>query len=102
MGEVDSSLDRLLRMAAAAPEPAPAEAPHGFATRVIALWLSGRADFSGELTRFVRRILLTAAMVTAVAGIFTYRQIAANEATDDSLSNYYAIADSAIQSELGQ
>jgi hypothetical protein len=102
MGKLDPSLDRLLRMAAAVPEPAPTEAPLGFATRVVALWRSEHADYSGELTRFVRRILLTAAMVTAVAGIFTYRQVAANEPTDDSLLNYYAIADSAIQSELGQ
>jgi hypothetical protein len=103
MGKPDSNLDRLLGAAAAAPGEAPAEAPLGFATRVVALWRDGRpSDDSSDLSHFVRRIALGAAMVTVVAGIFTYRQVAANDATDDSLSNYYAIADSAIQSELNQ
>jgi hypothetical protein len=103
MGKLDTNLDRLLRAAAAAPEAGPTKGPLGFATRVVALWRGGRRiDYSSDLSHFVRRIAVGAAMVTVVAGVFTYRQVAANDATDDSLSNYYAIADSAIQSELSQ
>lgn len=100
MAKPDSNLDRLLQSAAAVPEAAPAEAPFGFDTRVVALWRSALNNDARELTRFVRRVALLAVAITLVTSAFTYRQMSENDEIGEPLTNDYAIADSAIQTEF--
>lgn len=104
MAKHDSDLDRLLRTAASRPDEIPAEAPFGFATRVVALWRSGekQSHETRALTRFLRRVAIMATAVTLAASVATYRQISQSEELDEPLSNDYAIADSAIQAEFFQ
>lgn len=100
--KADPGLDRLLRSAAKAEEPAAPEAPFGFATRVIAAWRAdhGPANDAAELTRFVRRIGAVALAVLALASAGAYRQFNENEQRITPQTNEYAIADSAIQTEF--
>jgi hypothetical protein len=96
--------DRLLRSAANAPEPVPTEAPFGFDTRVVASWRSGEgsANDLADLPRFLRRAGVIACAVLVLAGAAVYRQYR-DEATFAAVqTNEYAIADSAIQTELSQ
>jgi hypothetical protein len=104
MKKADADLDRLLRSAALPVEPSSPEAPHGFATRVVALWGAGNggANEAAELTRFLRRIGMVAFAVVILAGLGAYRQFNENEARTVPQANEYAIADSAIQSEFSQ
>jgi len=82
--KADSNLDRLLRSAAKAEEPAAPEAPYGFATRVVAMW---------------RAVALA---VVALASAGAYSQFSENEQRSAPQTNEYAIADSAIQTEFSQ
>jgi hypothetical protein len=102
--KTDPDLDRLLRSAAKAGEPAAPEAPYGFATRVIAAWQAGEGQTrdAAELTRFVRRIGAVALAVVALASAGAYRQFDENEQRIAPQTNEYAIADSAIQTEFSQ
>jgi hypothetical protein len=98
-----NELDRLFRSAARASEPAPAEVPFGFDTRVLAGWRSGGLanDFAG-LSRFLRDAGVIACAVFLIAGTAAYRQYR-DEAKFASLpTNEYAIADAAIQTEFSQ
>jgi hypothetical protein len=99
-----TDVDRLLRSAANAPKPVPAEAPFGFDTRVVASWRSDRGfanDFA-DLSRFLRRAGAIACAVLVLAGAAAYRQFR-DEATFAAVqTNEYAIADSAIQTEFSQ
>ena len=104
MANPDSHLDRLFRSGAAVPNESPAEAPFGFATRVVALWRAG-AEPSREanaLKRLVRNVAITAAAVSLVATVAAYQQISDSEELDEPLANEYAIADSAIQTDFLQ
>ena len=98
----DGDLDRLLRSAAKAEEPAAPEVPYGFATRVVALWRAGngRTNDAVELTRFVRRIGAVALAVLVLASAGAYQQFNENEQRIAPQTNEYAIADSAIQTEF--
>lgn len=100
--KADPGLDRLLRSAAQAEEPAALEAPYGFATRVIASWRAGhgQASDTAELTRFVRRIGAVALAVLVLASAGAYQQFSENEQRIAPQTNEYAIADSAIQTEF--
>jgi hypothetical protein len=100
----DADLDRLLRSAATAGEPATPETPYGFEPRVIALWraASGRTNDAAELTRFLRRIGAVALAVLALASAGAYQQFNENEARTTPQTNEYAIADLAIQTEFSQ
>jgi hypothetical protein len=104
MKESDADLDRLLRSAATAAEPAALETPYGFETRVIALWRvgNGRPNDAAELTRFLGRIGAVALAVLALAGAGAYRQFNENVERTTPQTNEYAIADSAIQTEFSQ
>jgi len=100
----NSDVDRLLRSAANTPEAAPAEAPFGFATRVVASWRSGKSGAAevAELSRFLRRAGVLACAIVIVAGAATYRQYRDETKFASLATNEYAIADSAIQSEFSQ
>jgi hypothetical protein len=96
-------VDRLLRAAANAPEDFAAEAPFGFATRVVAAWRSGGDsgnDFA-ELSKFLRRTGAVAGAILVLAGAAAYGQYR-DEARFAAPTNEYAIADSAIQTEFSQ
>jgi hypothetical protein len=97
-------IDRLLRSAANATESAPAEAPFGFETRVVASWRSGKngADDAAELSRFLRGAGAIAFIVVLVAGAATYRQYRDETKFASLATNEYAIGDSAIQTEFSQ
>jgi hypothetical protein len=98
-----TDVNRLLRSAAQAPEPIPAEAPFGFDTRVVASWRAGDggANDLADLSRFLRRAGVIASAVLILAGAAAYRQYR-DEATFGAPTNEYAIGDSTIQTEFSQ
>jgi hypothetical protein len=97
-------VDRLLRSAAAAAEPAPEELPFGFETRVVASWRSGKNGGTdiAELSRFLRRAGIIAGAVVIVAGAAAYRQYRDETRFASLATNEYVIADSAIETEFSQ
>ena len=99
-----TDVDRLLHSAANATEPAFAEAPFGFDTRVVASWRSGKngVNDSAELSRFLRGAGAIAFAVLVLAGAATYRQYRDETKFASLTTNEYAIADSAIQTEFAQ
>ena len=99
-----TDLDRLLRSAANASESAPAEAPFGFDTRVVASWRSGEIGTNDivDLSRFLRRAGAIAFAVFVLAGAAAYRQYRDETKFASLATNEYAIADSAIQTEFSQ
>ena len=94
------TLQRLLRAAAQVKDDAPAEMPFGFDTRVIALSRrNGNGVIFGAL---LRRVALIAAAVIVLATGGAYLEFNSDGDTIDASGNEYAIADSAIQDEVGQ
>jgi hypothetical protein len=102
MATLDSHLQRLLKIAAAAKEEEGTGPPFGFDTRIVAKWRELQRNDTSELVRFVRRIALVAVAITLFGGVATYRQISENEELGEPLTNDYAIADSAIERQFLQ
>ncbi|MFN2623824.1 MAG: hypothetical protein ABR611_13380 [Chthoniobacterales bacterium] len=99
----NTDVDRLLRSAANATEPAPAEAPFGFDARVVASWRSGKnGNDVADLSRFLRGAGAIAFAVLVLAGAATYRQYREETKLASVPTNEYAIGDSAIQTEFSQ
>jgi hypothetical protein len=99
----DADLDRLLHSAAGAKkEEAPIEAPFGFDTRVVALWRANGNGTARGLRRLVRQVALIAAAVIVIATAGTYHEIKQSRDINGPFANEFAIADSAIQDEVGQ
>ena len=96
----DKALERLIRSAAQAKEPDPADMPFGFDTRVLALWRSKGDGTVIGLTRLVQRITLVATAVIVLATAAVYVEL--NQNREPSEMNEYVLADAAIQDELGQ
>ena len=99
MKSVDPKIDRLLRSAAKAYEDVPAAMPFGFDTRIVALWRSSMKKPNG-LTPLLRHIALLSAVVIVVSTIAAVREAGQSREIDESLTNEFAIADSAIQDEF--
>ena len=99
MKDVDLRIDRLLRSAAKAREEASAAMPFGFDTRVVALWRASAKKPNG-VTPLLRRIALLSAAVIVVSTIAAVREAGQSREIDESLTNEFAIADSAIQDEF--
>ena len=96
----DQKIDRLLRSAAQASEEVPVPMPFGFDTRVVALWRASAIKANG-LTPLLRRVALLSAAVIVISTVAAVREARQNrEQLGDSLSNEFAIADSAIQDEF--
>jgi hypothetical protein len=95
----DHEIDRLLRSAAEAPEEVPVAMPFGFDTRVVALWRASAQRPNG-LTPLLRRIALLSAAVIVVSTIAAVREAGQSRKIGESLTNEFAIADSAIQDEF--
>lgn len=99
MNDLDPKIDRLLRSAAEACDDVPSAMPFGFDTRVVALWRAGRKTSNG-LMPLLRRIALLSAVVIVVSTIAAVREAGQSREIDESLTNEFAIADSAIQDEF--
>lgn len=96
----DVDLDRLLRLAARAKNDSPSEMPFGFDTRVVAL--SRRNGNGAAFARLLRRIALAAIAVIVLASAGAYFEFNRNGDSIAAFGNEFAIADSAIQDEVGQ
>lgn len=99
MNDLDPRIDRLLRSAAEAREDVPAAMPFGFDTRVVALWRASAKQPNG-VTALLRRIALLSAAVIVVSTIAAVREAGQSRKIGESLTNEFAIADSAIQDEF--
>jgi hypothetical protein len=92
----DRILDRLFR-AAAVPTPS-SEMPFGFDTRVLALAHASSPNGSAIIALFAQRAAMIALAIIALATAGLYRTSTAN----NDLPTEYAIADMAIQNNLGE
>jgi hypothetical protein len=93
-------IDRLLRSATQAREESPAAMPFGFDTRVVALWRAAAAKPNG-VTSLLRGVALLSAAVIVISTLAAVREAGqSREQFGDSLTNEFAIADSAIQDEF--
>ena len=99
MDDLDKSFDRLLRSAAQVSNDPPTPAPFGFDTRVVALWRAGASKPNG-LTGLLRRVVLLSAAIIVIATAAAVREIRQSREIGDSVTNEFAIADSAIQNEF--
>jgi hypothetical protein len=95
-----SDLDRLLH-AASSKEDAPAEMPFGFDTRVVAQWRAEMNAASLGMTHLLRRVALAAVAIIIVTAAGAYIEADRNGENNEPFANEYAIADSAIQDEIG-
>jgi len=92
-------IDRLLRSAARMTEEHPAAMPFGFDTRVVALWRANLPTGNGVL-QLLRRVAVLSTAVIVVSTIGAVREANQSREIRDSLTNEFAIADSAIQDEF--
>ena len=94
----NDDIDRLLQSAAQAGEE-PAAMPFGFDTRVVALWRAGLPMGNGVM-QLLRRVAVLSAAVIVVSTIAAVREANQSREIRGSLTNEFAIADSAIQDEF--
>jgi len=96
MKKSDPILDRLFR--AAAGPISSFEMPFGFDTRVLALARESSPNGSAIIARFAQRAAMIALAIIALATAGLYRTSISN----NDLPTEYAMADTAIQSNLGE
>ena len=96
MKKSDRILDRLFR-AAAGPIPI-SEMPFGFDTRVLALARETSPNGSAIIALFAQRAAVIALAIIALATVGLYRTSNSNS----DLPTEYAMADTAIQNDLGE
>ncbi len=101
MKDSNNSFDRLLRLAAQVTEDFPAVPPLGFETRVLAHWRSDLNPVHG-LSRLLRRVAFLAVAVMLVSTAAAVRELQQASEVGDSVTNEFAIADSAIQNEFSR
>lgn len=97
--KADVDLQRLLR-AAAGSEVAPAEAPFGFDTRVVALWRAGGSVPSNGIARLLRHVAILATAVIVISAAAAYREVSQANERIEPFANEFAIADFEIQDEF--
>ena len=95
----NEKIDRLLRSAAQADEEVPAEMPFGFDTRVVALWRAGTPKANGVMQLLLRVAVLSIAVIV-ISTVAAVREANQSREIRESLTNEFAIADSAIQDEF--
>ena len=95
----NDEVDRLLRSAAKMGEEDSAAMPFGFDTRVVALWRAGGPNGNGVM-RLLRRVAVLSAAVIVVSTIAAVREANQSREIRGSLTNEFAITDSAIQDEF--
>jgi hypothetical protein len=96
MRKTDHILDRLFR-ATASPTPT-SEMPFGFDTRVLALARESSPNGSAVIALFAQRAAMVALAIIALATAGLYRTSISN----NELPTEYAIADTAIENNLGE
>ena len=94
----NDKIDRLLRSAAQTGEE-PAAMPFGFDTRVVALCRAALPTGNGVM-QLLRRVAVLSAAVIVVSTIAAVREANQSREIRESLTNEFAIADSAIQDEF--
>ncbi|PYL75906.1 MAG: hypothetical protein DMF26_07335 [Verrucomicrobia bacterium] len=94
----NDKIDRLLRTAARAGEE-PAAMPFGFDTRVVALWRAATPN-GNAIMRLLRRVAVLSTAVIVISTIAAVREANQSREIRESLTNEFAIADSAIQDEF--
>lgn len=100
MKNLDAQLDRLLRLAAHAPNEPLTEMPFGFETRLLARWrASGHHEFL-EIARLLRGVVLLSLGVIALVSAGAYDELRQADDPGVPLTEEYAIADSAIGNAL--
>ena len=95
----NEQIDRLLQSAAQANEEIPAAMPFGFDTRVVALWRAGMPKANGVM-QLLRRVAVLSMAVIVISTIAAIREANQSREIRESLTNEFAIADSAIQDEF--
>ena len=95
----EEKIDRLLGSAAEVRAEETVSMPFGFDTRVVALWRAGAVKSNG-VTSLLRRVALVSAVIIVVSTIAAVREVGQSREVGESLTNEYAIADSAIQTEF--
>jgi acid phosphatase family membrane protein YuiD len=95
----NKDIDRLLRSAAQTANERPAAMPFGFDTRVVALWRAAGAKANG-VVQLLRSVALLSAVVIVISTIAVVREANQSREIRASLTNEFAIADSAIQDEF--
>jgi hypothetical protein len=95
----NEKIDRLLRSAAQIGEEHPAAMAFGFDTRVVALWRATLPMGNGVM-QLLRRVAVLSAAVIVVSTIAAVREANQSREIRESLTNEFAIADSAIQDEF--
>ena len=94
-------LGRLLRSAAQTRGDVLVEAPFGFDARVVALWRASENKPNG-LAALVRRVAVLSLAVIAISSAAAFGELRQSREIVDSVSDEFAIADSAIQNEFGR
>ncbi len=95
----NDKIDRLLQSAALAGKEAPAAMPFGFDTRAVALWRAALPVGDGVM-QLLRRVAVLSAAVIVVSTIAAVHEANQSREIRGSLTNEFAIADSAIQDEF--
>ena len=95
----NEQIDRLLQSAAQADERVPAAMPFGFDTRVVALWRAGMPKANGVM-QLLRRVAVLSIAVIVISTVAAIREANQSREIRESLTNEFAIADSAIQDEF--
>ena len=99
----DARLDRLLRSAARMEDRADADAPFGFDTRVVAQWRSSSGNGNGKaVARLVQRVAILAAAIIILSSAAVVREFSHTRDLGEPMSDDFAVADSAIEDEIGQ
>jgi hypothetical protein len=96
------SLDRLLRAASRVDVDLAPEMPFGFDTRVVANSRGPGLTNGNGLTRLLRRVALVAAAILLASGAAAVHEFAQARELNEPLLNEYALADSAIQTEMSR
>ncbi len=95
----NEDIDRLLRAAAQMCEERPVAMPFGFDTRVVALWRAAGVKTNG-VVQLLRRVAVLSAVVIVISTIAAVSEANQSREIRESLTNEFAIADSAIQDEF--
>jgi acid phosphatase family membrane protein YuiD len=95
----EEKIDRLLRSAVEAPEEETVSMPFGFDARVVALWRASTTKPNGVMS-LLRNVALVSAVIIVVSTVAAVREAGQSREIGESLTNEYAIADSAIQTEF--
>jgi hypothetical protein len=95
----NEDIDRLLRSASQTGDESPATMPFGFDTRVVALWHAA-LPAGNSVMQLLRRVAVLSAAVIVLSTIAAVHEANQSREVRESITNEFAIADSAIQDEF--